>query len=108
VIRLRGWLVEHDETLAGGQFYSDSINDLALLEQVDYPIATNPDRQLLRIAKQRNWPVLNWFALNLSSHNSSAHDLPDLNMLVPSNEKNPLQLNEESVQHLTLQEITHV
>lgn len=60
VTRLKSWLIEQQESIDGAYFYSDSINDLALLEQVEYPIAANPDRQLQTIAKERNWPVLNW------------------------------------------------
>jgi HAD superfamily hydrolase (TIGR01490 family) len=37
--------------------YSDSINDLPLLELVGYPHAVNPDHQLRRIARERGWPV---------------------------------------------------
>lgn len=37
--------------------YSDSINDLPLLDIVAYPHAVNPDRQLRRIARERGWPV---------------------------------------------------
>jgi len=37
--------------------YSDSINDLPLLEMVAYPHAVNPDRQLRHIATQRRWPI---------------------------------------------------
>ena len=37
--------------------YSDSINDLPLLEMVGFPHAVNPDRQLHRIAVQRGWPI---------------------------------------------------
>lgn len=62
VSRLQRWLIEHEETLDAAQFYSDSINDLPLLEQVEYPIATNPDTQLTQIAGQRNWSVLHWSA----------------------------------------------
>ncbi|MEY2993819.1 MAG: hypothetical protein RL357_754 [Pseudomonadota bacterium] len=42
-------------------FYSDSINDLPLLEKVSHPVATNPDPNLLNIAQQRHWPILNIF-----------------------------------------------
>jgi len=42
----------------GSSFYSDSINDLPLLEVVEKPVAVNPDKLLLAEAKQRNWPVL--------------------------------------------------
>jgi phosphoserine phosphatase len=37
--------------------YSDSINDLPLLEAVAYPHAVNPDRRLRRMAIERHWPV---------------------------------------------------
>lgn len=60
VARLHSWLAGQQETLEGSLFYSDSINDLPLLEQVEHPVAVNPDHQLLAIANQRNWPVLLW------------------------------------------------
>ncbi len=37
--------------------YSDSINDLPLLELVGHPHAVNPARQLRQVAGQRGWPV---------------------------------------------------
>jgi HAD superfamily hydrolase (TIGR01490 family) len=39
-------------------FYTDSVNDLALLESVADPVAVNPDRRLRRIASMRGWRVL--------------------------------------------------
>jgi HAD superfamily hydrolase (TIGR01490 family) len=42
-------------------FYSDSINDLALLEKVDHPVATNPDTRLRAIATERGWRILDLF-----------------------------------------------
>lgn len=42
-------------------FYSDSINDLPLLERVTHPVATNPDERLARIASARGWPVVHLF-----------------------------------------------
>jgi HAD superfamily hydrolase (TIGR01490 family) len=42
-------------------FYSDSINDLALLEKVDHPVATNPDERLRAIATERGWRILDLF-----------------------------------------------
>lgn len=42
-------------------FYSDSINDLPLLERVHNPIATNPDEALRAVATQRQWPILELF-----------------------------------------------
>ncbi|MER3521413.1 MAG: HAD-IB family hydrolase [Acidimicrobiia bacterium] len=38
--------------------YSDSITDLPMLDVVGYPHAVNPDRELAKIAFERNWPVL--------------------------------------------------
>jgi phosphoserine phosphatase len=42
-------------------FYSDSINDLAMLEHVHEPVAANPDERLLTIAQARGWRILNLF-----------------------------------------------
>jgi HAD superfamily hydrolase (TIGR01490 family) len=42
-------------------FYSDSANDLALLERVDRPVATNPDPGLRAIAAGRGWRILDLF-----------------------------------------------
>jgi phosphoserine phosphatase len=43
-------------------FYSDSMNDLPLLEQVSHPVVTNPDERLRHEAQKRNWPILELFA----------------------------------------------
>jgi HAD superfamily hydrolase (TIGR01490 family) len=58
VERLEDWLTEHGETLHGSHFYSDSINDLPLLERVDHPVAVDPDARLHAIAAERGWPIL--------------------------------------------------
>ena len=42
-------------------FYTDSINDLALLEKVAHPVATNPDDKLRQIAQERGWRILELF-----------------------------------------------
>lgn len=60
VSRLKDWLAEHGESLEGAYFYSDSRNDLPLLQQVDKPHAINPDPVLKQHAEQAGWPVLNW------------------------------------------------
>lgn len=41
-------------------FYSDSANDLALLQAVSLPHVVNPDAILLDVARQNQWPVLSW------------------------------------------------
>ena len=56
VTRLQAWLESHDETLDGSYFYSDSHNDLPLLEQVANPVAVDPDATLEREARERGWP----------------------------------------------------
>lgn len=43
-------------------FYSDSTNDLPLLERVTHPVATNPSPSLAKIASERGWPQLQLFA----------------------------------------------
>jgi HAD superfamily hydrolase (TIGR01490 family) len=58
VSALEAWMHKNGHTLAGSTFYSDSHNDLPLLEQVDYPIAVNPDEYLAKIAGERNWPII--------------------------------------------------
>jgi HAD superfamily hydrolase (TIGR01490 family) len=58
VTRLRSWMQEHNQTLQGSWFYSDSHNDLPLLSIVDHPVAVNPDDTLRREALKRSWPIL--------------------------------------------------
>src|SRR5436309_9478493 len=43
--------------LAGSYAYSDSITDLPMLELVGHPVAVNPDRELARVARERDWDV---------------------------------------------------
>jgi HAD superfamily hydrolase (TIGR01490 family) len=62
---LHGWLSKRDlslGTLPRSYFYSDSMNDLPLLEQVSHPVATNPDDRLRSEAQKRHWPILELFA----------------------------------------------
>lgn len=60
VTRLHAWLAGRGESLA--QFhstaYSDSINDLPLLEAADVAVAVHPDVRLARIAHERGWQVV--------------------------------------------------
>ena len=58
VTRLERWLLENGLSLEGSTFYSDSRNDLPLLELVDRPVAVDPCAELRAIAEQRGWPVL--------------------------------------------------
>ena len=58
--KLMPWLQKNEETLTGSTFYSDSHNDLPLLELVDNPVAVNADKILTQIAEKKGWKVLNW------------------------------------------------
>ena len=65
VTRVQQWLAGRGlalEDFASSTFYSDSTNDLPLLERVSAPVATNPGPALERIALERGWPVLKFFA----------------------------------------------
>lgn len=61
VARLEGWLSSRGAALssfAESWFYSDSINDLPLLERVTHPVAVDPDAALEQIARGRGWPTI--------------------------------------------------
>ncbi|MFE8072873.1 HAD family hydrolase [Marinobacteraceae bacterium S3BR75-40.1] len=58
VVRLNQWLNQNQETLADAWFYSDSHNDLPLLEAVPHPIAVDPDPTLEAAARERRWPIM--------------------------------------------------
>ena len=58
VKRLHRWLDENNETLAGSWFYSDSHNDIPLLNKVDHPVAVDPDDKLNDHAHQNQWPII--------------------------------------------------
>lgn len=58
VTRLNRWLEETGLTLDDAYFYSDSRNDLPLLEQVANPVAVDPDDTLRATAIERGWPVI--------------------------------------------------
>jgi HAD superfamily hydrolase (TIGR01490 family) len=64
VERVEQWLADRGlrwSDLAHSTFYSDSMNDLPLLEKVHEPVATNPDQRLATLAQQRGWRILNLF-----------------------------------------------
>lgn len=58
ITRLHQWLADSDHSLTGSYFYSDSINDLPLLEVVDNPVAVDPDEKLTAAANARQWPII--------------------------------------------------
>ena len=55
--RLHAWLDATRLDFDNSWFYSDSHNDLPLLEEVANPVAVDPDDQLRAIAKERDWPI---------------------------------------------------
>ncbi len=64
VEHLHAWLTQHQTTLDSFErsyFYSDSHNDIPLLELVSHPVATNPNAQLSAHAQARGWPILKIF-----------------------------------------------
>ena len=54
------WLAESGRRLADYEswFYSDSLNDLPLLELVTHPVAVDPDATLRACALERAWPII--------------------------------------------------
>jgi len=57
--RLKLWLEAHPQfNLEGSYFYSDSHNDIPLLEYVDHAYAVDPDNTLLAYAQEKHWPVI--------------------------------------------------
>ena len=63
ITRVAQWLTERQLDWADVEttFYTDSINDLSLMEQVTHPVATNPDEGLRAIAIARGWRILDLF-----------------------------------------------
>ena len=53
------WMQKNNfDDFSGATFYSDSINDLPLLEAVDFPKAVNPDAMLKKISLERGWEII--------------------------------------------------
>ena len=63
VTRFQTWLEKRNLTWQSVEttFYSDSMNDLPLLEKVTHPVATNPDVRLRQLAIERGWRILDLF-----------------------------------------------
>lgn len=58
VTRLQEWMKQHGENMIGSFFYSDSHNDLPLLEMVRHPVAVDPDATLRHVAESRDWKII--------------------------------------------------
>lgn len=64
VTRVRSWLADMGASLEdfeSSYFYSDSPNDIPLLEVVTHPIATNPSPALRQYAQTKGWQILEIF-----------------------------------------------
>ena len=57
ITRLKQWLEDTSHNLEGSTFYSDSHNDISLLEIVTTPVAVDPDDELKAIALERSWEI---------------------------------------------------
>jgi phosphoserine phosphatase len=60
---VQAWLHADGRSLAdfdAVRFYSDSANDLPLLDAVSEPVVVNADERLSAIARERGWPQLQW------------------------------------------------
>jgi HAD superfamily hydrolase (TIGR01490 family) len=64
VTRVEAWLAAKNLSWQDVHttFYTDSLNDIALLEKVNVPVATNPDARLRAVAVEREWQILELFA----------------------------------------------
>lgn len=60
------WAQRAGLSLAECAFYTDSYNDVPVLERVGRPIVVNPDDRLRRLAKKQGWPIQTWTAEDLT------------------------------------------
>jgi HAD superfamily hydrolase (TIGR01490 family) len=58
VTRLNRWMQENGFNLEDSIFYSDSMNDLPLLEAVTHPVVVDADKRLTAEAERRGWPQM--------------------------------------------------
>jgi HAD superfamily hydrolase (TIGR01490 family) len=58
VSRMEEWLERNGLDFKESWFYSDSHNDLPLLNKVTYPVAVDPDEVLATEARRMNWPII--------------------------------------------------
>lgn len=68
VKRLHAWLRANGLNLANSWFYSDSHNDLPLLEEVTHPVAVDPDDTLKQHAEFKGWPIISLRGPALPEH----------------------------------------
>lgn len=74
VRRMEQWLAARGLAWADvdSTFYSDSMNDVPLLEKVNRPVATNPDPRLRALAQERGWRILDLFPQTEASQDATS------------------------------------
>lgn len=60
VLLAKKFTEENDISLSESYFYTDSVTDLPVLEQIGNPVVVNPDPILRREARRRSWPVYDY------------------------------------------------
>jgi len=55
---IQGLAAKEDIDLGGSYAYSDSVTDVPMMEIVGHPVAVNPEKDLRKIAEEREWPIL--------------------------------------------------
>ena len=58
--KVKKWINENDYDLSETSFYSDSFNDLPLLEKVKYPVIVDGDDKIVEIGKNNNWECISF------------------------------------------------
>ncbi len=57
---IQTFAAEQGVNLADSFAYGDDVSDAPMLASVGHPVAVNPDRRLLRLARQRGWAIVHW------------------------------------------------
>jgi HAD superfamily hydrolase (TIGR01490 family) len=60
LFRLKKYCEKINSKISDAWYYGDSISDLPVLTIVGYPVCINPDRQLMKKAREKNWIIFNW------------------------------------------------
>lgn len=76
VLRLAQWLKSTERDLGDSWFYTDSHNDIALLEAVEHPVAVDPDEHLRTTAQARQWQTITLRSGELSPDHQVLREKP--------------------------------
>lgn len=58
VTKVKNWIKKHPITLEGSWCYSDSYNDLPIMQLVQTPVAVSPDNKLRIISQENGWQIM--------------------------------------------------